>query len=221
VPPTERRRNEDFYDDNDEEISTTGNNRLITLTYKEQTYTYTFYCDGTVSSFTTVLMLGAFPVQYDIDGTDVSNIITEPECEWNGSVYISDFSINRTLDEPCPEPNTTEQPTTVKQDLEINTKEITTVETTTENATTKLFSETVQKATIKKVKNIKGKKAIQYSTNKKFKKAQKITTKTLNCTIRKLKKGKKYYFRVKAYKVVNGKTYYGQWSEPKVKKIKK
>ena len=38
--------------------------------------------------------------------------------------------------------------------------------------------------------------------------------------IKSLKKGKKYYVRVRAYRVVNGKTYYGAWSKAKSKKAK-
>ena len=95
---------------------------------------------------------------------------------------------------------------------------------------------TVKKTSIKSVKNAKGKKAkisikkisgingyeIQYSTNKKFKKeVKKINTKKISYTIKKLKKKQKYYFRVRAYKMVAGKTYYSDWSKAKSLKIKK
>ena len=47
-----------------------------------------------------------------------------------------------------------------------------------------------------------------------------ITTSTSK-TIKKLKKGKYYYIKVRAYKKVSGKTYYGAWSSTKLsKKIK-
>lgn len=36
---------------------------------------------------------------------------------------------------------------------------------------------------------------------------------------KKLKKGKKYYFMVRTYKVVNGKTYYSKWSKARYKKL--
>lgn len=74
--------------------------------------------------------------------------------------------------------------------------------------------------TFKKVKGAKGYR-IKYSTSKKFKKAKVVTVKKNKATIRKLKKGKKYYFKVQAYKKVNGKKYYGKWSaKKKSKKIK-
>ena len=94
----------------------------------------------------------------------------------------------------------------------------------------------VKKATLQSVKNTKGKKLtvkwkkisgvtgyeIQYSTSKKFAKSKTKTAKikkasTTSKTIKKLKKGKKYYVKMRAYKKVNGKVYYGKYSN--VKKI--
>ena len=62
---------------------------------------------------------------------------------------------------------------------------------------------------------------IQYSNNKKFKKAKKKSTSKNKYTIKKLKKKKVYYIRLRAYKVVNGAKLYGSWSKPKKIKIKK
>lgn len=59
---------------------------------------------------------------------------------------------------------------------------------------------------------------VQYSTNSKFKKAKAVTVKGSGKTsakIKSLKKGKKYYVRVRAYKTVNGKKVYGSWSTKK------
>lgn len=64
---------------------------------------------------------------------------------------------------------------------------------------------------------------IQYGTNKKFKNAKKITIKKCKTTskkITKLKKGKKYYFRIRAYKTQGKKKVYGAWSNAKNIKIK-
>ena len=103
---------------------------------------------------------------------------------------------------------------------------------------------TTQKSTVKKpakvkslkVKNKKKKKAvltfkkvsgakgyqIQYALNKKFTKRKKSKfTKKAKYTVKKLKKKKTYYFRVRAYKVVNGTKKYGKWSAVKKLKIKK
>ena len=60
---------------------------------------------------------------------------------------------------------------------------------------------------------------IQYSTNSKFKKNnKKIKTKnakTVSKKITKLKASKKYYVRIRTYKIVNKKTYYSNWSKKK------
>lgn len=98
---------------------------------------------------------------------------------------------------------------------------------------------TVKKAKISKLSNVKGKKAqvaynkvsnakgyeIQYSTDKKFKKdvkVKKANAKTTKVTLTKLKKGKKYYVRVRAYRVdEDDNRVNGSWSEAKSVKISK
>ena len=91
------------------------------------------------------------------------------------------------------------------------------------------------KVVLLSVKNIHGKKIsikwrkdktakgyqIQYAANKKYKKGKKITTSKIKYTIKKLKKKKTYYVRVRAYTVNNGKKVYGKWSKVKEVKIKK
>ena len=74
----------------------------------------------------------------------------------------------------------------------------------------------------KKISGIKGYE-ISYSTDKKFKKAvtRKNTAKT-SYTISKLKKGKTYYVRIRAYKVDStGKKVYGKYSSVKKVKVSK
>lgn len=59
---------------------------------------------------------------------------------------------------------------------------------------------------------------IQYSTSKSFKNAkQKLITnnKTTSCSIKKLTAGKKYYVRIRTYKIVDGKKIYSGWSAAK------
>ena len=98
---------------------------------------------------------------------------------------------------------------------------------------------TIKKTTLKSAKNAKGKKLvvkwgkntagngyqIQYSTSKKFAKGNKTKTisknKTTSYTIKKLKKKKTYYVRIRTYKKVSGKTYYSGWSSVKKATIKK
>ena len=111
--------------------------------------------------------------------------------------------------------------------------------TTAAPATTTPAKVTVKKTTLKSAKNAKGKKLvvkwkkntagngyqIQYSTSKKFAKGNKTETisknKTTSYTIKKLKKKKTYYVRIRTYKKVSGKTYYSGWSSVKKVKIKK
>lgn len=71
----------------------------------------------------------------------------------------------------------------------------------------------------KKVSGAAGYEVI-YSTDKKLKKAtKKLSTKKTNCVSKKLKKGKNYYIKVRAYKKdKNGKKVYGSYST--IKKIK-
>lgn len=77
------------------------------------------------------------------------------------------------------------------------------------------------KITIKKQKGVKGFQ-IKYSTSKKFtKKTTKtiITTKTTK-QIKALKAKKKYYVKVRAYVLSDGKKVYGKWSKVKTVKVK-
>ena len=75
--------------------------------------------------------------------------------------------------------------------------------------------------TWKKVGGVKGYQ-IQVATDKKFKKNKKTVTikkqKTTKTTVKKLKAKKKYYVRIRTYKIVNGKKVYSSWS--KVKSVK-
>lgn len=94
---------------------------------------------------------------------------------------------------------------------------------------------TVKASKVTKVTNVKGKKAkvtvkkassisgyqIQYGTKKNFKGAKAVNTKATTKTLTKLAKNKKYYVRVRTYKVVDGKTYYSSWSGSKTVTIKK
>ena len=63
---------------------------------------------------------------------------------------------------------------------------------------------------------------IQYSTSSKFKNAKTVSCskKTVKTTIKKLKSGKKYYVRIRAYKKIGNKKYYGSYSKVKSVKVK-
>ena len=103
------------------------------------------------------------------------------------------------------------------------------------SSTHKTTAKIVVKASkVTKATNVKGKKAkitvkkaasvtgyqIQYGTKKNFKGAKSVKTKATTKTVSKLAK-KKYYVRVRTYKVVDGKTYYSSWSGSKTVTIKK
>lgn len=62
---------------------------------------------------------------------------------------------------------------------------------------------------------------IQYSTNKKFKKAKNKTTTKPKLAIKKLKAKKTYYFRVRTYVLDGNKKVYSKWSKIKKVKVKK
>ena len=98
--------------------------------------------------------------------------------------------------------------------------------------TTTVFATNIPSTTITSVKakseafTIKWKKKtniagyqIQYSTNSKFKKGNKTIkikkAKTVSKKITGLKPSKKYYVRIRTYKIVNKKTYYSNWSKKK------
>lgn len=94
---------------------------------------------------------------------------------------------------------------------------------------------TVPKTAIKKVSALKKKKVllrynkvqgasgyqIQYSMKKNFARAKTKTAKGNSLKVSGLKVKKKYYFRVRVCKKVNGKTYYSGWSNVKSVKAKK
>jgi len=88
---------------------------------------------------------------------------------------------------------------------------------------------------IKKIRNLKKKRIvvkwkkdakakgyeIQYGTSKKFAKAKKLYRKSCSANIKKIKKKKTYYFRIRGYNILNGKKIYGKWSKSKKIKISK
>ena len=85
-------------------------------------------------------------------------------------------------------------------------------------------SKKAKQATIRwaKVKNVDG-YVVEYSTKANMKSAKKKNVKasTISLTVKNMKKGKKYYVRVRGYKVIDGQKVYTQYSAKKAVKIKK
>ena len=85
-------------------------------------------------------------------------------------------------------------------------------------------SKKAKQATIRwaKVKNVDG-YVVEYSTKANMKSAKKKNVKasTISLTVKNLKKGKKYYVRVRGYKVIDGQKVYTQYSAKKAVKINK
>lgn len=74
--------------------------------------------------------------------------------------------------------------------------------------------------TINKVKNAAGYQ-ISYSSKKSFKKEIRMNTKKRKVMLTRMKKGKTYYVRVRAYSLINKTKHYGKWCKGKAVRIKK
>ena len=62
---------------------------------------------------------------------------------------------------------------------------------------------------------------IQYAASRSMRGVRTVSTSALTRTLSGLKKGSTYYVRIRAYKKVSGKTYYGAWSSVKNAKVRK
>ena len=108
------------YDQAPIEMSDDATNQIITLGTTDKTYTFTFTNWVSAKKIKTSIMLGAFNSQYDYAGNSVSDIITEKEVNWSGTVVVSDFTITDeglnkefVVEPPKPtQPSQPSQPTT-------------------------------------------------------------------------------------------------------------
>ena len=126
--------------------------------------------------------------------------------------------------QPTPSPTPSTTPTQPNQnDTNTSNDENVTVISKPKSASIKKVKGAKKAVSVewKKVSGVKGYQ-VQVATNKKFKKNKKTVTikkqKTTKTTVKKLKAKKKYYVRVRTYKIVNGKKVYSSWS--KVKSVK-
>lgn len=163
-------------------------------------------------------------------------------CEFNDDLTKATIHYNSIVDDPTPQPPTPSQPVTPPSNQQ---PEVPSVTQPTTPATAPTTSTTQATTTVSKPKSTKIKKAtgskkavaltwakvsgvkgyeVQVATDKKFKKNKKTITikkqKTTKTTVKKLKAKKKYYVRIRTYKVSNGKKVYSSWSKIKTVKTK-
>ena len=162
-----------------------------------------------------------------------------PTTETTTTVDVT--TVAPTTEAPTTEAPTTEAPTMAKPTTETPITEASTTNKNIQNASTEIATETTVRPTVKitpakvKVKKVarkaKGTKAkislkkvkgatgyvVKISTSKKFKKKTTITknVKLTTFTLKKLKKNKKYYIKVRAVRKTGKTKVYGLWSKPK------
>ena len=198
---------------------------------------YTFYSCDNLTSVTipnSVTSIGDHAFGYNFAGERVKGFTIYGTLGTEAERYANDngftfMDVASKPSEPSTEPTT--QPTTQPTPQP-------SVPATQPEQTTQAQSKPAQKSKSTKIKKVKGsKKAIavqwvktkgvkgyqvQVATDKKFKKNKKTVTikkqKTTKTTVKKLKAKKKYYVRIRTYKIVNGKKVYSSWS--KVKSVK-
>ncbi len=174
----------------------------------------------------------------DITATDASNKKTEKSI----MVYVADnYKIQGTIvdeesgeeyvgEKDLEEPTTpssnnkTDNTTTNKKQEQTTTKYNVTNKVSVPKTSIKKITAGKKKLTVKWAKKTKIQGyQIQISLKKNFKKkiSKKVSkAKTTSLTIKKLKANKKYYVRIRTYKIVNKKIYYSSWSKIKNKKTK-
>ena len=159
------------------------------------------------------------------------NIEDDNDCLTNATLHCTDDVKPQPTPNPAPQPipQQTPQPSVPTTQAQ---------QTTQPQQTTQAQSNSAQKPKSTKTKKVKSSKKaiavewvktkgvkgyeIQVATDKKFKKNKKTVTikkqKTTKTTVKKLKAKKKYYVRIRTYKIVNSKKVYSSWS--KVKSVK-
>ena len=216
------------YDQAPIEMSDDAKNQIITLGTTDKTYTFTFTNWVSAKKIKTSIMLGAFNSQYDYAGNSVSDIITEKEVNWNGTVVVSDFTITDeglnkefVVEPPKPtQPSQPTQPTTKPSVTPGNNNGGNNQPAVTKPAAKKLTRVAKVKAKNNKAKTVKVTwKKVANAKKYEVKVGNKTyTAKKATLTVKKLKKGKTYKIKVRA-KATGFKT--GAWSKTVKVKIKK
>lgn len=218
------------YDQAPIEMSDDATNQIITLGTTEKKFTFTFTNWVSAKNIRTSIMLGSFDAQYDFAGNDVSNIITEVEKNWNGTVVVSDFTITDKGLNPefVVEPPKPTQPTQPSQPSQPSKPAVTPGNNNGGNnqpAVTKPVAKKLARVAKVKAKNNKAKtvkvtwRKVASAKKYEVKVGNKTyTAKKATLTVKKLKKGKTYKIKVRA-KATGFKT--GAWSKTVKVKIKK
>lgn len=212
------------YDQAPIEMSDDATNQIITLGTTDKTYTFTFTNWVSAKKIKTSIMLGAFNAQYDYAGNSVSDIITEKEANWNGTVVVSDFTITDeglnkefVVEPPKPtQPSKPSQPAVTPGNNNGGNNQ----PAVTKPAAKKLARVAKVKAKNNKAKTVKVTwKKVANAKKYEVKVGNKTyTAKKATLTVKKLKKGKTYKIKVRA-KATGFKT--GAWSKTVKVKIKK
>lgn len=219
------------YDQAPIEMSDAASNQIITLGQTDKTYTFTFTNWVSAKKIKTSIMLGAFNAQYDYAGEDVSSIIKEVENNWNGTVFVSDFTITDEGLNPefVVEPPKPSQPSQPSQPAQPTTKPSVTPGNNNggnnQPAVTKPVAKKLARVAKVKAKNNKAKtvkvtwRKVANAKKYEVKVGNKTyTAKKATLTVKKLKKGKTYKIKVRA-KATGYTT--GAWSKTVKVKIKK
>jgi len=149
-------------------------------------------------------------ITYDGEEHNVNLLVKHDKKPTPTPIVTPEPSITPT---PSETPDTTIQETPpVSIETTVKLKKVSSLKLTTKK---KSF-----KAKWKKISDCDGYQ-IQYAINKKFKNKKSKNTKKTSIIIKKLKKKKTYYVRVRAYKLNGKEKNYGKWSQVKKIKIKK
>ena len=218
------------YDQAPIEMSDDATNQIITLGTTDKTYTFTFTNWVSAKKIKTSIMLGAFNAQYDYAGNSVSDIITEKEANWNGTVVVSDFTItdeglNKEFVVEPPKPTQPSQPSQPSKPSQPAVTPGNNNGGNNQPAVTKPAAKKLARVAKVKAKNNKAKtvkvtwKKVANAKKYEVKVGNKTyTAKKATLTVKKLKKGKTYKIKVRA-KATGFKT--GAWSKTVKVKIKK
>lgn len=195
---------------NDEEVGKTDENGKISFVENEEG-TYVVTLAGTLdyaSIFSSYCIVTVANDEGEVTTPEVTSAeVTTPE-ETSSKVTTPEVTTSKEIT-----PTTTEVPTTKAQTKEPSLKKVTI-------KSAKNIKKSKAKIKIKKVSKATGYQ-YKYSVKKNFKKYVVKNTKKTSFITKKLKKGKTYYVKVRAYVKVNGTKYYGSWSSVKKVKIKK